>query len=145
MRLSIIKKHRLFSGERGLALLEILVGLAILAAITVTYINSLTGAYKGVNISQEVVAAESLAKSQIESIKVQDYVFVADYNPADPANRYELVGIPGDLVAANYTVEILSPEMVIEGSQGFELQSVNVTVNRGERQMLTITFYRLSG
>jgi type II secretory pathway pseudopilin PulG len=141
----ITKKRRLFSGQRGIALLEILVGLAILAAITVTYINSLTGAYKGINISQEVVATESLAKSQIESIKVQDYVFVADYNPADPANRYAVIDIPADLVAANYTVEILSPELVIDGSQGFELQSVNVTVNRGEKQMMTISFYRSSG
>jgi len=131
--------------QKGIVLMEVLVGLAISTAITVAYLNGLNGAYKGVNISQEIVTAEGLARSQIEDIRVQDYVYAADYNPADPANRYEVVTIPADLISAGYTVEIETPGVVIDRSEGFELQSVNVTVSRSGRQKLLVNFYRISG
>jgi len=89
------------------------------------------------------VAVESLAKSQIEYIKLQDYVAVADYDPSDPANCYGLVDIPPHLTAAGYSIEISEPEIVTSrGQGGFELQSVNVTVERNDRSMFKISFFK---
>ena len=139
-----MKKVR--SRQKGFLLIEILVGLALLGAITVALLNGMSTAFKGISVSQERVAAESLAKSQIEYIKVQDYVLVADYNPNDPANRYELIDIPADLLSAGYSIEINTPQIVTSSNEtGFELQSVNVTIKRSEQGKLIITFYNLNG
>ena len=126
--------------------LEVLVGLAILGVIAVAYMSGMTSTFKAIGISQERVAAESLAKSQVEYIKTQDYIKVADYDPGDPANRYELITVPSDLAAAGYSVNITTPaEIIGELEGGFELQSVNVTVRRNKQQKLQISVYRHSG
>ncbi len=139
-----MKKVR--SRQKGFLLIEILVGLALLGAITVALLNGMSTAFKGISVSQERVAAESLAKSQIEYIKVQDYILVADYNPNDPANRYELIDIPADLSSTGYSIEINTPQIVTSSNEtGFELQSVKVTVKRSEQGKLIITFYNLNG
>jgi len=145
MRWTLGRAGSMNLGQKGVTFLEILVGLAILGVITVAYISGMTSTFNAIGISQERVAAESLAKSQIEYIKVQDYIMVADYNPDDPANRYELITIPADLIAAGYSVNISVPEVIIsEAEGGFELQSVNVTVNRHDKRKLMISSYKIS-
>jgi len=130
--------------QSGISFVEILAALSIVAVITIAFISGMNGAFKGIEMSQERVAAESLAKSQVEYIKVQDFVEVATYNPADPANRYELIDISSDLVGAGYTVEINSPQIVISGTQsGFELQSITVVVKRNGEAKLRMSFYRV--
>jgi len=139
------KGVRLFRGQRGFSLIEILVGVFLIGSIGIASINGMFTTYKGIEVSQEIVAAESLAKSQIESIKVQDYVYVADYDPNDPQNRYELIDIPANLAAAGYAIEIQPPQVVIEKALGFELQSITVAVKRDVQSKLSITIYRRSG
>ena len=145
MAMQLVRLVRQMKSEQGLSFVEILVGLAIVAVVTTAFISGMTTTFKGIEVSQERVAAESLAKSQIEYIKVQDYVLVADYDPGDPANRYELIDIPADLLSAGYSIEINTPQIIISGNEtGFELQSVNVTVKRSEQGKLIITFYKLN-
>ena len=132
-------------GQRGVALLEILVGLALLGIIGVALINGMTSTFNAIGISQEKVAAESLAKSQIEYLKVQDYIYVADYNPASPVTSYELITVPSDLAAAGYSVNMSTPETVIDALEGgFELQSVTITVRRDNERKLQISIYQVS-
>ena len=133
-----------FRGQKGFLLIEILVGLALLGIITVAFLNGLSATAKGVSVSQERVSAESLAKSQIEYIKLQDYVPVADYNPDDPANRYELIDTPADLAAAGYSVEINPPEIVLTEAGGYELQNITVAVKRDGKGKLVVSIYRVS-
>ena len=133
-----------FRGQKGFLLIEILVGLALLGIITAAFLNGLSTTAKGVEVSQERVSAESLAKSQIEYIKIQDYVAVVDYNPDDPANRYELIDTPADLAAAGYSVEILPPETVLSEAGGYELQNITVAVKRDGKGKLVVSIYRVS-
>lgn len=130
--------------ERGFVLIEILVGLALLGIIASTFLSGLTTAFNGVSISQERVAAESLGKSQIEYIKAQDYILVADYDPTDPAKSYDVIDIPPDLAGAGYTVEIVPPETVLTEAGGFELQSITVLVKRNGQVKLAITICRVN-
>ncbi|HEY83337.1 MAG TPA: type II secretion system protein [Dehalococcoidia bacterium] len=132
------------SKQRGFSLIEILVGLALLGLIGVAVLSGLTTTFRGVSVSEERVTADSLARSQIEYIKIQDYVQVADYNPDDPANRYELIDIPADLAAAGYSVEINPPELVLSGNGGFELQSITVAVRRNDQLKLSVEIYRVN-
>lgn len=133
--------------QNGFILIEILLGLALLGIITVGILNGLSTTFKGIDVSQERVAAESLAKSQIEYIRAQKYIFVDNYNPEDPENRYELVDIPADLVAAGYAVELNPPQTIITGNAtgGFELQSITVAVKRNDKGKSIVEIYRVSG
>jgi prepilin-type N-terminal cleavage/methylation domain-containing protein len=128
------------NSQKGFLLIEILVGLALMGIIATGFINGLSTTFTGVTVSQERVTAESLAKSQIEYIKVQDYIPIAEYVPV--TNCYELIDIPADLVAAGYTVEITSLERHII-SDVIELQSVTVVVKRNARGKLIISVYRV--
>jgi type II secretory pathway pseudopilin PulG len=133
-------------GQRGVMLFEILVGLALLGIIGVAFISGMTSTFNAIGVSQEKVAAESLAKSQIEYLKVQYYIHVDDYNPDYPATSYGLITVPSDLAAAGYSVNIAVPEVVIsELEGGFELQSVNITVRRNNERKMQILIYRNSG
>lgn len=133
-------------GSAGVTLIEVLVGLAILGVIGVAFISGITSTFHAIDVSQERVAAESLAKSQIEYIKVQGYILVDDYNPASPATSYDLITVPADLAAAGYSVSISVPQVVISETEGgFELQSINITVTRNNQQKLQVTIYRVSG
>ena len=146
MRRTLKRVGSLSRGQRGVAFLEILVGLALLGIIGVAFINGMTSTFKAVGISQEKVAVESLAKSQIEYLKVQDYILVADYDPDYPATSYELITVPSDLAAAGYSVNISTPEAILsELEGGFELQSINITVRRNSEQKMQISIYRHSG
>jgi len=127
------------NSQKGFLLIEILVGLALMGIIAAGFVNGLSTTFTGVTVSQERVTAESLAKSQIEYIKVQDYIPVAEYDPV--TNCYELIDIPADLDAAGYTVEINPPEAII--SEVIELQSVTVVVKRNGEGKMSISVYRV--
>ena len=136
------RRLRFLQGQRGISFIETLVALAILATIGVVFLNALFTTSKIVAISQESVAVESLAKSQIEFIKSQAYVAVADYNPGNPAYRYEPINIPADLAGSGYTVEINAPVVVPGFEAGnFELQSVTVVIKRNGEKVFTISAY----
>ena len=127
------------NSQKGFLLIEILVGLALMGIIAAGFVNGLSTTFTGVTVSQERVTAESLAKSQIEYIKIQDYIPVAEYDPVTKC--YELIDIPADLVAAGYTVEITSPEAII--SEVVELQRITIAIKRNARGKLILSVYRV--
>ena len=126
--------------QKGFALIETLVGVAIFAAIGVALMNGLSTGYKSLVISQERTYAEGLAKSQVEYIKAQDYISVANYPTDGP---YDVIDIPAHLAAVGYSVEINAPETVdVAGVSGYELQGITIKVNYHGATKLTIIFYR---
>jgi len=135
---------RCFQGQRGITLIETLVGLALLGIIAVAFLSGLFTITKAVSLSQESVSVDSLIKSQIEYIRVQDYVAAADYSPDDPDNRYELIDIPADLAAAGYSVETYPPETILSEAGGYELQKITVAVKRDGKAKLVVSIYRVS-
>lgn len=131
-------------GQKGFLLIDVLVGLAIVGVIAVPFLSGLFTISKAVAVNQESVAAESLAKSQIEYIRVQDYVAVDDYSPDDPDNRYELIDIPADLAAAGFSVETYPPETILSEAGGYELQKITVAVKHDGKARLVVSIYRVS-
>ena len=123
-------------------MIETLVGVAIFAAIGVALMSGLFTGYKSLAISQESTFAESLAKSQVEYVKDQEYISVINYGAP---NVYQVIDdIPANLASAGYTVEISPPEIVeVAGISGHELQGITVTVKHHDIVKMTITFYRV--
>src|SRR4030043_1103780 len=66
------------NGEQGLTLIEILVAMGILAAVAVTFLLGMAASSQAVMVSQERVAVDSLAKSQMEYVKNLPYDDVND-------------------------------------------------------------------
>lgn len=130
--------------QKGFALIEILVALALMGITAVGLLSGLATTFRAGTISQERVVAESLAKSQWEYIRAQDYIPTADYDPDDPEKRYQLIAIPDELVVKDYTVEIGTPATIISPDDGeFELQNITVVINCDSKQLLTISDYRV--
>ena len=74
------------------------------------------------------MAAESLAKAQMEDIKAQDY-----------AASYSGITVPSDLAARGYDIA-LSEEDIQSG----QLQKVTVTVTRNGDTVLTLVDYKMN-
>jgi len=64
---------RPFRGQRGLTLVEVLVAVAILAAIGVAFMTAMTTAQRSVGALDEQTQAKALAHSQLEQIKAAPY------------------------------------------------------------------------
>ena len=129
--------------EKGFALIETLVALALMGITAVGLLSGLATTFRAGTISQERVVAESLGKSQWEYIRAQDYIPTADYDPDDPEKCYQLIAIPDELVVKDYDVEIDPPEAIIGPGGEFELQSITVVINCDSKQLLTISDYRV--
>ena len=86
------------SGEWGFTLVETVVALAILGLVGGAFLHGMAVSSKVVMVSQERVAAESLAKSQVEDTKAQPYV--------EEATSYPEISMPGDLAGQGYDIDI---------------------------------------
>lgn len=73
----------MIKSEKGMSLIEVLIALAILGLVAAAFLSGLTTASKALIIADERTTAESLARTQMESVKQQPYEFADDYNPED--------------------------------------------------------------
>lgn len=120
---------QIFDGnERGVTLAETLVALAIFGIVAVVFLSGLTISSKAVMVNQERVAAESLAKSQMEYVRAQDY-----------AASYSEIAIPADLAAQGYGVGIGVEDVHVD-----ELQKITVTIDRGGDILFTLVGYKVN-
>lgn len=59
--------------EKGFTLIEVIIALAILGIIGIAFLGALATASKAVAIADERASSESLARSEMEYVKSQDY------------------------------------------------------------------------
>ena len=64
---------KVLNSERGFSLVEVLVALALLGIIAVTFLMAINVASRAILIADERTSAETLAKSQMEHIMNQPY------------------------------------------------------------------------
>ena len=104
-----------------------LVALAILGVISVTFLHGLSIATDGVAISDERETAKNIAESQMEYVKSQDY-----------ADSYAIAPIPSEYT--DYSVDIIVS--TIESRDG-NIQNVAVLVKHQNEQVLCLESYKM--
>ena len=121
---------RLKGSETGVTLIETLVALALIGIISVAFLSGLATAAKATFIADERATAESLARSQIEYVKNQDYI---NYDEPDH-EEYKLITPLG----SNYSID---PPTITSIDVG--IQKIRVTVKRGDKTVLTVDAYKV--
>jgi type II secretory pathway pseudopilin PulG len=121
-----------WGGEWGFTLVEAVIAMAILGMVGGVFLHGAAIGPKTVMVSQERVAAESLAKSQMEDTKAQEYV--------PEATSYPQITIPSDLAGQGYDVEV-SGDPLHDPDDG--IQEITVSVTRGGETLWTIVDYKM--
>ncbi|MCX6010173.1 MAG: type II secretion system protein [Chloroflexi bacterium] len=132
---TVPRSDSLTGSQLGMTLIEILVALGILAAVAVVFLLGMSTSSKAVMVSQKNVAAESLAKSQMENTKAQQYQL-----PPYPTPPYSKIAIPQDLANQGYDVAIVA-EPLHPPDDG--IQRITVTVTRNGETAFTLVGYKV--
>jgi len=139
------------NAERGMTLIEILVALGILAAVAVVFLLGMATSSRAVMVSQEAVAADSLAKSELEYVKSVDYnALLPSDPPSDPLWEYQLPGNPptwdlGRTLPADYlgySVEVSGRP--VGAYLPAEIQEITVIVRHNEETAFTLVGYKVN-
>jgi len=115
-----------------MTLIETLVALGIIAAVAVVFLIGMTTSAKAVMVSQERVAVDSLAKSQMEDTKARGYALTL---------TYPKITIPQDLVDQGYDVGIAAAPL---HNPDDGIQEITVTVSRDGAPVFTMVGYKVN-
>jgi type II secretory pathway pseudopilin PulG len=119
-----------------MTMIEVVIALGIMAAVAVIFLVGMTTSSRAVIVSQEQVTGESLAKSQMESIKQQDYRVSLQYDKL--VLSQEDINAGYDIVI---TAERLNPRGDAEATDD-GLQKITVTVTRAGNTVFTLEGYK---
>ncbi len=118
--------------EPGVSLIESTVALAVLGTIGVTFLSGLVTISKAAFATDEWATAESLARTQMESVQNADYT--------DNATSYTVVTIPGNDDYARYSANITA---VPVNNPDDGIQKITVTVSRSDKQIFVLEGYKV--
>ncbi len=140
-------RFRPFRGQTGFTLIEVLVAVAILAAIGVTFIRVVDTSYRGVRVLDEKTQTEALIRSQLDDIKASPYLDSGNYTvtvtlPPQYSMSINVTAPTRIGTADNYTsLEELMGEPVTT------IQEITLSVfrtgNGGDRPVLSIGTYKV--
>jgi hypothetical protein len=114
--------------EHGISLVEAAVSVLLLGGAVLTMILTLSGGALAVQVNDEEVTAQALARSQMEYIK--EY----PYNPQ--AATYPAIDAPDD-----YVIDIAVS--AVSGANE-NIQKVTVTITRAGKTLFTIQDYKVN-
>lgn len=118
--------------EAGITFMETAIALAILGAISVTFLNGLTTTSKSVFMTDERSTAESLAQSQMEWAKNATYAY--------GATTYSSAPIPDGKDYQNYSA-VISAEPLNTPDDG--IQKVTITIQRSSQDVFHLEGYKV--
>ena len=138
---------RPMKNEKGFALLEVIIAIAILGIIGAGFLMALSGASKALFLADERNTAESLARSQMEYAKNQTYIY---YNAGGHAVYGEIT--PSD---SNYSIDFTAvpfdPDTGVPyidlggGIFDFDdgIQKLTVTIDHYGETIITLESYKV--
>ena len=122
--------------EKGFTLIEVMIAIALLGIIAVAFLGALATASRALVIADERTTAESLARSQMEYVKNQNYD--ATNNPPQYS---PLPSISGD-----YTITTTAEYFDADGDGIIEVDVTTTEVREDDEgiQKITVTVSHLS-
>jgi prepilin-type N-terminal cleavage/methylation domain-containing protein len=112
------KGNVVVNSQRGVSLIEVVIAIGLLGIVGVALANGLGGSSKALVVSDERTTAESLARTQMESIKSETY---------DASGNYAKANMPGDY-DADIRVASVSDNSTTRDPE--EIQRVVITIKR---------------
>ena len=113
--------------EKGFSLIEVMIAMLLVGIIAIAFLGALATASKALIIADERATAESLARTQMEYVRNQDYDF--DNNPPQYAQ------IPDEDIPDGYVIDVTAERLDPKGD-GFDsddgIQKIIVTVEHPE-------------
>ena len=150
---------RLMKSEKGFSLIEVMIAIALLGIIGTAFLGALATASKAMFVADERATAESLARSQMEYVKNQDYSTVPwDYElplhtPANPPPNPPSWWDDDDPPTlpdgyAGYSVEISSEAFDADRDGDVDadddgIRKIIVTVKHGGDTIVTLEDYKV--
>lgn len=148
------KLRKAFQGtSRGMTLIEVLIALALMGIIAISYFTALSTAAAALIIADQRVTAESLARSQLEYVKNQDYI---DYSESGHATYDSVCNVLPDGCPQGFQVAIvvepINPETyepydekeneegVFEDDRG--IQKITVIVSRDDEPIIAVEGFK---
>ena len=123
--------------EKGFTLIEVIIAMALLGIIAIAFLGGLATASKAIIIADERATAESLARSQMEYVKNQDY---------DGVNNPPQYTLLSD-TPADYTIVIDAVRLDPNGDgtdNDDGIQKITVTVDHLEKpEVITLEDYKV--
>jgi len=127
------KIRKAFQGSsRGFTLIEVLIAMALVGIIAITFLSALTTATTALAIADRRATAESLARSQMEDVKNQDY----DFTEPQEYEQYNVESLdhPG------YFISVSAEPLHKPDDDG--IQKITVTVSRDGKVVFTLESYK---
>ncbi len=137
---------KLMKNEKGFALVEVLVALALTGIIATAFLLAISTSSKAILVADERTTAESLARSQMEDIKNEPYIVYS----SDPHGVYVTTVTP-----AGYTISFAVVPFdpgtgnpysdlgggIFDGDDG--IQKITVTISHYGNDVLTLEGYKV--
>jgi len=146
---TVPRSDSLTGSQLGMTLIEILVALGILAAAAVIFLVGMQTSSMAVMVSQKSVAADSLAKSEMEYVKSVLYTELPFDPVSDPLWEYQVPGnTPWDTVRVlpagylGYSVEVSGRP--VGAYLPAEIQEITVIVRHNEETAFTLVGYKVN-
>ena len=142
---------KMIKGERGFSLIEVLVALALLGIIAAGFLMAINTAAKAVFVADERTTAESLARSQLEYVKTQEYITdeegdgsiyieisLTDY-PGYTIESYDYTeSLIEDIIAVPWDSEYNQPSFPDNG-----LQRIKLVIKHHGEEILSLEGYKV--
>jgi hypothetical protein len=125
------ERVRLFQEQRGIGLIDTLVALCIIGAISATFLSGLIISSKASFATDERTTAESLARSQMEWVQSIGYI--------EGATQYSPAPIPGGGDYVNYSVQIIAQPL---HNPDDGLQKITVVVRHSDKKIVELESYK---
>jgi prepilin-type N-terminal cleavage/methylation domain-containing protein len=139
----------------GFTLIEVLIALALFAIIAIVFAGGLSTASRAVTIADVRTRAESLARTQMESVKEQEYVEAPDggvcnYTKiSDIPENYTIwsVNRDGDVVNDDDNDPVIGipwdSENNIDAPEDDGLQKITLVIKHEGREIITLEGYKV--
>jgi prepilin-type N-terminal cleavage/methylation domain-containing protein len=146
---TVPRSDSLTGSQLGMTLIEVLVALGILAAVAVVFLVGMETSSRAVMVSQKSVAAESLAKSELEHVKSVTYKNAAwQYQLPSSPPLWDPHSLPSGY--GGYSVQVDAAQMEVKlgnpagEDDGIQKITVIVTYNGEQPPAFTLVGYKVN-